>query len=302
MTNFYKTFFLTFLTTALFLFAPFIPTASAQSTGCVIIKVGTPTGPSPTFPPGCQQVIPSTGIAFPPNLEPCLGVDSDISESRGGVAGEYCQLPPGVTKETKRVFYDEGGVHIYEKRIQGTKNELKWQDWGSKEMIGVIYTVAKRWKAIYPEGHVIVMDITSNYHLEHHWGVAVDIFATTDGKHCAASNGPNGRCPYGPNDLNATIQLGKLIIDTGYLNVIWYSDTNANAAIFAYAHSVDPKRYPVNGRFNTGIRPAENHWDHFHLLIDRTKTRSSLYYTNFEKSRLKNCPNLSGVLRKICYP
>ena len=271
-----------------------VPFTYAESVGCAITKVGNPPGSPPPLPADCG------GGSLPKNT-PCFPIGA---ENGDGVPGKYCQLPPANPASTRTAFYSDGQfTNLYEKREQSNK----WQDWGSEEMIKVIYQVAKVWRTgspanshrpaipAHPDGHLIIMDITSDYHSEHHWGVAADIFATTDGHHCAASSAnpglSNWRCPYGPLDVQGSIDLGKIIVDTGYLNVIWHSNPTVIAAVTKYSHDYNPNRYPAVATSNyTGIRDVtEPHWDHFHLLIDRSSQKTNQYYTNFQRSKLKDC-------------
>lgn len=298
--NYKKTASALFFLAFLFLFSPtLVADATAQSTGCVITRVGNPKGPSPTLPPNCEGAVPSTGIVFPPNLT-CVSVPA---ENPGGIPGEYCELPPSPNK-----------AYVY------IKQSGKEQDWGSKEMIGVIYTVSQRWKQKYPQGHLTIMDITSDYHLSHFWGVAADITATTNGKDCVAGNG-NWRClRTGSSNIPATVELAKLFIDTGYVDLFLFKSdikytyidpeianrrisTTITKEIFNYAKNRYPKKFTTATRV---IQDRDDHKDHFHLYIDRNQEAYDKYYNSFtntfSKSKLKDCERLTGDARKVCFP
>src|SRR5258705_7704472 len=172
MNNFYKVSFVILLSLFFFSLPSALPPVLANQ-GCAVTKVGNPTGPTPTFPPDCTF----TGGELPADTQ-CIPVGA---ENSNGIAGKYCLLSPAVANTVHSVFYNEpGAAKLYEKRIQSSK----WQDWGSEEMIKVIYEVAKVWgkgspaianrAAIpaHPNGWVIVQDISSDYHSEHHCAVA----------------------------------------------------------------------------------------------------------------------------------
>jgi hypothetical protein len=225
------------------------PSVSAQAVGCAITKVGNPAGQPPALPPECQSGVftPPGQIIYPQNMK-CVG--------------QYCQLPDPPTGSSKayvKIRHHSGGP---------------WQDWGSREMIGVIYTVAQNWKFKYPQGYVIVGDIASNYHLTHDNGLAADITATTNLKDCVAqqlkydnrcahtSSGPFYQTPpvtYGPYNAPATIELGKLFMDTGKVRQIiyWDKSTNVISELRKYAK-------------NTNIAEKSDHPNHFHIDIRGT--------------------------------
>lgn len=217
---------------SLFLFLP--QSSHAQSIGCAITKVGNPTVPSPTFPPGCAN-FPTTGIVYPPDM--ICG---------GGPGGQYCQMPPST----------DGS---YEFTLCG--GTATGKRWGRKEMIGVLYTVAGRWHQKYRNGHLNIRDITAGNHKTHFWGIAVDIWATSNGTDMVANSGYNNTIPAPQYSAEKTIELGKLIADTGYFYQVLYNKAAVNNEILKYARtSESAKRY--SPRMSTSV---EGHYDHFHL-------------------------------------
>ena len=137
------------------------------------------------------------------------------------------------------------------------------QRYGSKQLVCVVYTVALAYKDKYKESSTIdVGDLNASGHETHYKGVAVDLSA--DGSITAA----NDHNSYSTYSDEATIDLGKMFIDTGSIKNIWWcppdapNDDDANGAshnaIRQYAES---KGTPVN------IKCITNHASHFHVDI-----------------------------------
>lgn len=229
-----------FLFLGIFLFfSPHAAFAQITTSNCVVTKVGNP-AIAPVLPPNCANA-PSVGIIYPPNM---------ICKSDG-----YCLMPPST----------DGSYQIYS--CGGTSTGKRW---GRKEMIGVLYTVAKRWKQKNPNGYLRIGDITAGNHLSHFWGIAVDLNARPTPDTWAANRNYFGTMSEPPFSTEKTIELGKLIADTGYFYTIWHNNIAAINPIFNYAKtSESAKRYPfsVNLPGLPGIRPAPGHFDHFHLNI-----------------------------------
>lgn len=272
-----------------FFILPVFSTVHAQlntaRSNCVITDVGNPAA-SPVLPEHC---IGGGAYELPPNLE-CISVPA---EEPGGVPGKYCRMP-----ENK---------HLYD--LYGTR-------WGSEEMIGVLYSVALNWQRKYCtteqtatktcKAKLHIGDITADNHKTHFWGIAVDFTATTDGTDLAANH-----ISERPYNACATVELGKLIVDTGYFDTIWFNGdvgrycnqrkgdlrrVYVNNEIFAYAKSKFP-HFKTNTSGNVGIRPLEGHSNHFHLNIDRTKNYSTRSSRNLNKGKLRRCTN---VAQNIC--
>jgi hypothetical protein len=213
----------------------FLPQAvHAQFIGCAVTKVGNPTGPTPILPAGCAGNFPATGIIYPPNMV-----------CGGGPDGQYCQMPPST----------DGSYDFT--LCSGTATGKRW---GRKEMIGVLYTVAGRWHKKYPNGQLYIRDITAGNHKTHFWGIAVDIWATSNGTDMVANSGYNNTIPAPRYSAEKTVELGKLIADTGYFYQVLYNKADVNAEILKYARTSESAK-----RYTPHMSYVEGHYDHFHL-------------------------------------
>lgn len=121
------------------------------------------------------------------------------------------------------------------------------QRWGQKELIGTIYTVAKAWKARFPDSRLRVGDLNASGHNSHRWGVAVDITITNQ----SAANTSG--------DRNRSIELGKMFANTNLIKNIWYCDRAVNSAVLGYARA--------NNLSLQQMSCVSGHNDHFHVDI-----------------------------------
>jgi hypothetical protein len=127
------------------------------------------------------------------------------------------------------------------------------EQYGSKELVCVIYTVGKGLKAKYPNSSLHIGDMNANGHKSHFWGIAMDLVALNNGGIFAADNTKSGY------SKQATVDLGKLFVDTGLIQNIWWCGRDGSIEeIRAYAES---KGTPINIRCITG------HDNHFHVDI-----------------------------------
>lgn len=194
---------------------------------CVITKVGAPAG-EPVLPPECQTSSgggPIAGLETPSNLE-CK-------------PDGYCKMPNPTD-----------GSYAFE------APSCSGQHWGSKELISVLYTVAKNWKAKYPQGRLNIGDLTASGHKSHFWGRAVDLDATTNGSDAVADYTRGGY------NREATIELGKMFANTNQVLNIWYNDQAVNNAVLAYS-----KEGHSQGMV---MMYQDFHDNHFHLDVKQT--------------------------------
>lgn len=214
---------------------------SNTGSNCWITKVGNPTDPSPTWPPECQSTNTGSGIQYPPNLQKCPGAPDG-----------YYKMPDATDGSYK--FYSTPNHHC-----------------GSKELIGVLYTVAKNWKQKYPQGWLDIGDMNAAGHASHKWGIASDINAHPRPDKIAAN------MTLGNYDQAATIVLGKMFVDTDMLAEIWYNDAKVNSEVLKYAKGPPEKSSlykPTKACTECskdvgGMRPLPLHDNHFHVDIDR---------------------------------
>lgn len=294
-----------------FLYLYFLPTAKSATTSsnCFVTEVGKPK--NTTLPAGCNsRIIPA------PNIGPCKQVKADKTY---GIPGKYCELPHTEFINNRLASYTDSSLgKLYEIKMQSNK----WQYWASEDIINVLYTVARRWKELHKDGYLIIMDITSDYHLSHFWGVTVDLVATTNGRDCVADFTPykGGRCDFGKYNAEATVELGKLFIDTGYMHTILHNGntkqvtiidedngkikrTTVNRAIFDYAKNKYPTRFNAPYTSSSiGVIWVSGHEDHFHLYIDRDQNnyennykRPSDFWYIFDKSKLQDCRLVGNI-------
>ncbi len=118
---------------------------------------------------------------------------------------------------------------------------------GSKTLVDLVYGVAQTWAQSHPNNKLVVGDLNAPGHLSHRNGIDVDIYTT--GRLAADVSG----------DRNASIELGKLFVDSGLIQVIYFNDTAVQAAVNAYAVS--------KGLPSSLMQSWPNHDNHFHVRI-----------------------------------
>jgi hypothetical protein len=202
---------------------PYFSTTQAVMSNCVIVNVnidGTPQNLDPRCATGIN------GLQLPPGMGP------ENPAHKG-----YFQLP-----------YPDSPNGSY--KSYACANHA----WGSKELISVLYTVAEAWKKKYPQGWVNIGDMTAVGHKSHMWGRAADLDATTNGKDLAAD------FTKGNYNREATIELGKLFVDTDQVLHIWFNDQSVNSAVLEYSRQTGKSAGMV-------MHPIVKHDDHFHLDV-----------------------------------
>lgn len=121
---------------------------------------------------------------------------------------------------------------------------------GSKALVGVIYTVAKRWKQEFPGSTIVVGDLNEEQgHVSHNYGTDVDITVTGTPDAANTASDPSGQY---------SIRLAQLFADTKQVKIIGYQDQRVINDYAAYA----------GGRGLPGsVAPWSGHADHFHVRI-----------------------------------
>ncbi|MBU2632840.1 hypothetical protein KKG52_03940 [Patescibacteria group bacterium] len=194
---------------------------------CVAVRVGDPkTDPNSSQ---CKQITPPAGSAKTGYEQPKIITPHPYKLG-------YWQLPKS----------SDGSYKIY---------TCSGRTWGSKELVGVLYTVSKIWKQKHPSGWINIGDLNATGHKSHKWGRAVDLDATTNGKDWVAD------FTKGNYNREATIELGKMLVDTGTVRSIWYNDQAVNRAVLDYARQTGRSK-------NMNMKPITGHNNHFHLDIE----------------------------------
>lgn len=128
--------------------------------------------------------------------------------------------------------------------------------YGQKELVCVIYTVSKAFNAKYPDSKVKVGDLNAgDPHATHKWGIAVDINSKFSPVVAGDHTGPG-------YSTEATIEFGKMFVDTGLIKNIWWCEPNdgSTQAIKDYAAQV--------GKPLEQIKCIEGHDNHFHIDLN----------------------------------
>lgn len=292
-------FFITFVCVSLFLPQS---THAQVSTSCWTTDFGNP--PDNFFIPSECLTTKLQGIKLPPNLNRSLckkvegnpkgAWDPDEGTSTiAGVAGFYCRMPDAPNGEYELLWrkeWDRYGPQV----------------WGSEELIAVLYTVAVNWRHEYCtklniplstcKARLYIRDMTSPYHFSHKWGSAADLHATTNGTDCAANFTGVYGCSKSKYNASATITLGKILLDTGYVRLILHNgDTipingsSVNREINNYAKQTLPTRF----QSRNAVQHVDGHDDHFHIYLDRNI--NTILYNDKDEAKLQLCTKVVGV-------
>jgi hypothetical protein len=217
-------------------------------------------------PPPSKQPTTLPTIGQPTQAQPTTAVSSPPSPLPSGSLTALI-YPPGIVASTTMPGYFQlpssttGSTTGYETLSCDAKH------WGAKELVGVIYTVAQRWKQKYPQGYIRIDDMNGTGHEPGHTtGESADIDGTTNGTDCVAdfiAAGIGGDCSGTTYNREATIELAKMFIDTGKLTRIIYLDQAVNAAMDEYAKSKGATR-------NVSLERPD-HDSHFHIDLNIPK-------------------------------
>lgn len=123
--------------------------------------------------------------------------------------------------------------------------------YGTKEMIGVFYSVALAYHAKYSDSKLVAGDINAHGHTTHRNGIDMDIY-TSD--HTAALRSSKG------GSDSRSLELAKMLLDTGRIKFILFNDPQVRAEANAYAAS---KHLP--GKM---LESNETHDFHFHFRVN----------------------------------
>ncbi len=166
------------------------------------------------------------GILYPPNL----GSPNSLG---------YYMLPNALN-----------GEYVF-----GGWNTCTNRRWGSKTLIGVIYTVAKRWHAKYPNSNFTIGDLNATDHASHGNGVDFDlmVYGNPSATQITAS-------------ADANIELGKMLIDTGVVKLIIFGTSETDQRGVAVRSAW--KAYANSKGLSFTTYPYRGHDDHFHIRIN----------------------------------
>ena len=131
--------------------------------------------------------------------------------------------------------------------------------YGSKELVCAIYSASKAYKTKYGgKSKVSVGDLNAGYpHKSHRWGIAVDIDAP--GSLYAADH------TKGNYSSEATVDFGKLWVDTGLTKNIWWCEPDGDNSIQQISDYAKQSGKPITIKCITG------HENHFHVDINVPK-------------------------------
>ena len=183
------------------------------------------------------------------DLEGHSGSDRDYSSNQG------LMTPDNLTQEgCPDPYYkmpeSEDGIY--------TMRSTEARRCGHLELIEVLYTVANNYYDQYgPESRLDIGDLNAGApHVSHRWGIAADLNAK--------GNPEAARTSSANYSTEATIDLGKMFVDTGLIGNIWYCD-GGDGSVNAISDYADEQGNPVE------IRCIEGHANHFHIDLDEEK-------------------------------
>lgn len=197
----------------------------AQVKTCFNTAIGPNAPEEVVYPPGCQGT-GSEGITYPPNL------GSENPQHPGYFQLPFPNSPSGSYRSTSCAA----------------------QSWGSKDLVGVLYTVSERWKQRHAEGYLAIGDLNATGHKSHNIGIAVDLDGYTKPGEIVADYTKGGY------NREETIELGKMFVDTNAIKSIWYNDVAVNSAVLAYAAQ-------TNKSVGMVMKPIPGHDNHFHVDV-----------------------------------
>lgn len=175
-----------------------------------------------------------------------IGLDGATTSNTSGSSGiTGVELPPNLGPEVGNGYYlmpeAPNGEYVF------SNPSAEANHYGSKELIGAIYTVAKKWHEKYPNSRLRIGDLNARGgHLSHTTGVDVDI--TTEDKSAAQVGG----------NAEMSKELGRMFADTGIIKLIYYNDKAVQDDVNAYAAS---KGVTADMQNWTG------HENHFHVRV-----------------------------------
>jgi flagellum-specific peptidoglycan hydrolase FlgJ len=186
-------------------------------------------------------------------------------DTGGGLDGVECPLEEGQFEKVNvndTTYYKLPDAPSGEYTIYASDKRR----YGHKQLVCAIYSVAKAYKAKYDgKSQVSVGDLTAAGHKSHFWGIAVDIDAPDinpgDGIDAYAADHTKGHY-----STEATVDFGKLWIDTGLVKNIWWCPPGGDTSIQQITDYAKTKGTPLNA-----MHCITGHNNHFHVDINTPK-------------------------------
>jgi murein endopeptidase len=184
-------------------------------------------------------------------INACLGVD--LGNSKNNICGGTAHQ--GVKTGSPYLSYLIPYSSYY--TLNENRGSPRYQQWGRKDLIEIIYYVAKEWSRRHPNEKFSVGDL--DYppgHQTHECGIDVDIFST----HSLLLQRPNGsKNPQYSRAL--TIELAELFFSTNAVTEILYNNANDGSV------RNEVNKYIAANNLYGKMVPYPNHNNHFHLRI-----------------------------------
>lgn len=128
------------------------------------------------------------------------------------------------------------------------------QRWATKDTIGVIHTSALAWNAAHPDIRLMIADLNADGHASHRKSIDFDIYVDDDSIRIGS---PKYKKEH-------AIELGKIFLNTGRVEIMFFNDPEVIDALNQYA-----KDEGLSG----STEYAANHNAHFHVRTTDTPTK-----------------------------
>lgn len=196
----------------------------------------------------------SPEVAVDSNAQAGSGASGSCVETGGG-AIEGLESPPNLGQPDANGLYElPENPDLY--RIYAGPADRK----GKLELIQVIYTVAKAWRQRHADSWLSIGDLNaSSGHKSHKKGIDVDLDVVNSEGQPVAGDFVNSPDTY---SKELSIELGSLFVDTKIVTVIYFNDSDVQAAVNEYAATARK-----DGDLGFIMKYWQNHDNHFHVRI-----------------------------------
>ncbi|HUQ85809.1 MAG TPA: penicillin-insensitive murein endopeptidase [Candidatus Limnocylindrales bacterium] len=150
---------------------------------------------------------------------------------------------------------------------KGSNTTPPEERYGRPELIAGINTVAKAYQAKYKDSYLLFGDLNAPDHASHKDGIDVDIYLPNDGLRILKKD--DSRREF---TKKRAIAIGKMLIDTGMTDLIFYNDQEVIDEINNYAtqKGID---IGVNGIMQ---KSGDNHNSHMHWRVNKVERTNDL--------------------------